>query len=66
MLATLRTFTQRGHTHLRLAVMARAAQTGVVPFGREIIALVHHVVFDVNASLSCRENGVTIIEIFSV
>ncbi len=56
MLAALRTLTQGGHTHLWLAFMARAAQTWVVPFRREIIALVHHVVSDVHTRLSCWRN----------
>ena len=50
-LAALRTLTQRRHTHLRLSVMTRAAQTRVVPFRGEVISLVYHVVFYIHACL---------------
>lgn len=52
-LAALRTLTQRGHTHLRLAVMTRAAQTRVVPLRCEVVALVYNVVFYIHACLPC-------------
>lgn len=55
-LAALRALTQRGHTHLRFAVMTRAAQTRVVPFGGEVVTLVYNIVFYVHACLSCWEN----------
>lgn len=54
-LTTLRTLAQRCHAHLWLAVMTRAAQTRVVPLWCEVVALVHHVVLYVDASLSCRK-----------
>lgn len=54
-LTTLRTLAQRCHAHLWLAVMTRAAQTRVVPLWCEVVALVHHVVLYVDASLPCRK-----------
>ena len=51
-LASLRALTQRRHTHLRLAIVARAAQTRVVTLRREVVALGHHVVLDVHTRLS--------------
>lgn len=52
-LAALRTLTQRGHTHLGLAVVTRAAQTRVVPLRREVVALVYNIVFYVHTRLPC-------------
>lgn len=54
-LTSLGALAQRRHAHLRLAVVTRAAQTRVVPLGCEVVALVHHVVLNVHARLSCRE-----------
>lgn len=54
-LAALRTLTQRSHTHLRLSVMTRAAQTRVVPFRGEVVALVNDVVFYIHTRLPCWE-----------
>lgn len=56
-LAALRTLAQRRHAHLGLALVARAAQTRVVPLGGEVVALVDDVVFDVHARLPCRGNS---------
>lgn len=53
-LAALRALAQRRHAHLRLAVVTRAAQAGVVPLRREVVALVDHVVLYVDAGLPCR------------
>lgn len=48
----LRSVAKRGDAHLRLAVVTRAAQAGVVPLGGEVVAFVHHVVLYVHAGLS--------------
>lgn len=53
-LAALRPLAQRGHTHLGLAVMTRAAQTRVVPLRGEVVALVYNIVFYIHTSLPCR------------
>lgn len=52
-LAALRTLTQRGHAHLRLAIMTRAAQTRVVSFRGEVVALVYNIVLYVHTCLPC-------------
>lgn len=54
-LAALRTLAQRRHAHLWLAVVTRAAQTRVVPLWREVVALVHNVIFYIHTSLPCEE-----------
>lgn len=54
-LAALWTLAQRRHAHLRLAVVTRAAQTRVVPLWREVVALVHNVVFYIHTCLPCEE-----------
>lgn len=54
-LAALRPLTQRRHAHLWLAVVTRAAQTRVVALRGEVVALVHNVVFNVNACLPCEK-----------
>lgn len=52
-LAALRTLTQRSHTHLRLPVVTRAAQTRVVPLRSEVVALVYDIVFYIHTRLPC-------------
>lgn len=52
LLAALGPLTQGSHAHLGLPVVTRAAQTGIVPFGSEVVAFIHNVVFDINTSLT--------------
>lgn len=55
--AALRPLTQRRHTHLRLAVMTRAAQTRVVPLRGEVVALIYYIVFYIYTCLPCVESN---------
>lgn len=55
-LAALRSLTQCSDTHLRLAVMTRAAQAGIVPLRGEVVSLVYNVVFYIHTRLPYERN----------
>lgn len=59
-LAALWPLTQRGDAHLRLAVMTRAAETRVVSFGGEVVALVYDIVFYIHTRLPCGTENIKI------
>lgn len=55
-LATLWSLTQCSHTHLRLAIMTRAAQTRIVPLRGEVVTLIHNIVFYIHTRLPWEGN----------
>lgn len=55
-LAALRSLTQSRHTHLRLTLVTRAAQAGVIALRSEVEPFTHNVILDIHTRLACNRN----------